>query len=76
MNKYLLILIFLGTLITLETSAQDVTRIKGTVLDSKTKESLPFVNVTFKGANIGTTTDFDGKYNLETRLYQSFFHYF
>ena len=47
--------------------AQKLTKIKGTVLDSKTKEPLPFVNVAFKGANIGTTTDFDGKYYLETQ---------
>jgi hypothetical protein len=48
-------------------SAQKLTKIKGTVLDSKTKEPLPFVNVSFKGANIGTTTDFDGKFYLETQ---------
>ena len=64
-KKYILFglftsLFFLG-------NAQDITRIKGIVLDAKTKEPLPFVNVTFKGANVGTTTDFDGKYNLETQ---------
>jgi len=48
-------------------NAQKLTRIKGTVLDSKTKEPLPFVNIAFKGANIGTTTDFDGKYSIETQ---------
>ncbi len=52
-------------------NAQELTRIKGVVLDSKTKEPLPFVNVTFKGANIGTTTDFDGKYELETQWAKS-----
>ncbi|MCO6500322.1 MAG: carboxypeptidase-like regulatory domain-containing protein [Vicingus serpentipes] len=60
----------LGVLVFLlntNTSAQKVTKIKGTVLDAKTKEPLPFVNVTFQGANIGTTTDFDGNYYLETQ---------
>jgi len=42
------------------------TKIKGVVIDAKTKEPLPFVNIAFKGANIGTTTDFDGKFVLET----------
>ncbi|MCB0401804.1 MAG: carboxypeptidase-like regulatory domain-containing protein [Flavobacteriales bacterium] len=44
-----------------------MTRIKGTVVDAQTKEPLPFVNVAFKGANVGTTTDFDGKFSLETQ---------
>ncbi|MFB0925286.1 MAG: DUF5686 family protein, partial [Vicingaceae bacterium] len=65
LKKYSLLSLFV--LLFCVSNAQDVTRIKGTVLDSKTKEPLPFVNVTFKGANIGTTTDFDGKYNLETQ---------
>ena len=64
--KRVLILFLLG-LFCLNASAQKLTRIKGTVLDSKTKEPLPFVNVAFKGANIGTTTDFDGKYEIETQ---------
>ena len=48
-------------------SAQKLTKIKGVVLDAQTNEPLPFVNVAFKGANIGTTTDFDGKYYIETQ---------
>ncbi|MCW9041535.1 MAG: DUF5686 and carboxypeptidase regulatory-like domain-containing protein, partial [Flavobacteriales bacterium] len=39
----------------------------GTIIDADTKEPLPFVNVSFKGANVGTTTDFDGNYYLETQ---------
>ncbi|MDF1672901.1 MAG: DUF5686 family protein [Vicingaceae bacterium] len=48
-------------------NAQKLTKIKGTVVDAKTKEPLPFVNIAFKGANVGTTTDFDGNYYLETQ---------
>lgn len=48
-------------------TAQKLTKIRGTVVDSKTKEPLPFVNIAFKGANVGTTTDFDGNYYLETQ---------
>lgn len=42
------------------------TLIKGRVTDAETNEALPFVNVYFKGTQIGTTTDFDGYYNLES----------
>ncbi len=43
-----------------------ITKVTGTVKDFETGETLPFVNVTFKGTTIGTTTDIDGKYILET----------
>jgi hypothetical protein len=49
------------------TNAQSLTKVKGTIIDADTKEPLPFVNVSFKGANVGTTTDFDGNYYLETQ---------
>lgn len=42
------------------------TVIKGKVTDANSADPLPFVNVVFAGTNIGTTTDFDGRYTLET----------
>jgi hypothetical protein len=42
-------------------------KIKGVVIDSVTNEPLPFVNVAFKDKNVGTTTDINGKYVLETQ---------
>ncbi|MDQ3190054.1 MAG: DUF5686 and carboxypeptidase regulatory-like domain-containing protein [Bacteroidota bacterium] len=42
------------------------TKVMGKVIDAETKESLPFVNLVFKGTRIGTTTDFDGKFLIET----------
>ncbi len=42
------------------------TVITGKIYDAETKESLPFVNVAFKGSKIGTTTDIDGAYSLDT----------
>ena len=42
------------------------TKVYGTVTDVETKEPLPFVNVTFQGSKIGTTTDLDGYYELES----------
>ncbi|MCC6384207.1 MAG: DUF5686 and carboxypeptidase regulatory-like domain-containing protein [Bacteroidia bacterium] len=43
-----------------------MTRIKGRITDSQTNEPLPFVNINFVGKTIGTTTDFNGDYSLET----------
>ena len=47
--------------------AQETTRIEGIVMDAQTKEPLPFVSVAFVGKDIGTTTDFDGKFIIETQ---------
>jgi hypothetical protein len=49
-----------------ESRAQKMTRVRGTVIDAGTKEPLPFVNIVFVGKNIGTTTDYNGKYSIET----------
>lgn len=46
-------------------SQQSVT-ITGTVLDSLDASSLPGVSVIVKGTTIGTQTDLDGKYSIET----------
>ncbi len=54
-------LLFLG----LATYAQK-TEVHGMVYDNESKEPLPFVNVAFKDSKIGTTTDIDGKYRIET----------
>lgn len=60
-----LFLVFI-TGFTFITHAQS-TKIRGRVIDSETKQALPFVNIAYKGTTIGTTTDFDGQYFLETR---------
>ncbi len=38
--------------------------VEGVVVDSKTKQPLPGVNVIVKGTQMGTSTDFDGKFKL------------
>lgn len=60
-----LLLLFITSFFSI--NAQSLTRIKGVVIDADTKEPLPFVNISFKGANVGTTTDFDGNFYLETQ---------
>ncbi|HKR04918.1 MAG TPA: DUF5686 family protein [Bacteroidia bacterium] len=48
--------------------SQVMTRIRGTVLDEKTGEPLPFVNIIFVGKpNIGTATDFSGRFDLQSQ---------
>ena len=38
----------------------------GKVIDSETKEPIPFVSIYFKGTSIGSISDFNGEYALET----------
>lgn len=45
-----------------------VTKIKGQVIDKVTREKLPFVNIAYKGTAIGTSTDLEGIYELETKF--------
>ncbi len=47
--------------------AQKLTKVEGVVIDAETKEPLPFVNITFVGTTVGTVTDFDGIYSVETQ---------
>ena len=42
------------------------TTITGKVIDSKTNEPIPGASVTITGTSIGTSTDFDGNFTLET----------
>lgn len=42
------------------------TLVTGLVIDSETKEPVPFANVYFKDSKIGTTTDVNGNYRIET----------
>ncbi|NNE54689.1 MAG: carboxypeptidase-like regulatory domain-containing protein, partial [Flavobacteriales bacterium] len=38
----------------------------GRVVDADNGETMPFVNIHFKNSKIGTTTDLDGRYRIET----------
>ena len=67
MNNKLKIYFFLSAILLVFSSLMAQTKIMGKVLDAETKEPLPFVNVYFKGTNIGATTDLDGRFSIETR---------
>ena len=47
-------------------SAQELTRIWGSVNDASTGDPLPYVNVSYPGTTIGTVSDINGKFYLET----------
>jgi hypothetical protein len=51
--------------ITLGTIAQK-TKVSGIVVDAANGDTLPFVNIYFQDTKIGTTSDLDGKYELES----------
>jgi len=63
MRKILLILILFITSSTL-LLAGTTGKLTGKVIDAKTKEALPFVNVVILGTNLGAATDIDGNYTI------------
>lgn len=50
--------------------SQKMEQVQGTVTDANTGESLPGVNVVFKGTAVGTATDADGSYSLDATSLQ------
>ena len=42
----------------------NIQQVRGLVFDAETREPVPFANVMLKGTTIGTTSDFDGRYDL------------
>ncbi|MCK9422623.1 MAG: DUF5686 and carboxypeptidase regulatory-like domain-containing protein [Bacteroidales bacterium] len=46
--------------------SQDSWSVSGRVIDGKTKEPLPFVNIIINNGNTGGTTDIDGKFHLQS----------
>lgn len=65
-HKYLMFLLLLTGWL-MQGQIQEVT---GTVVDEQS-QPLPGVSVAIKGTNMGTVTDFDGKYSIEASLGQT-----
>lgn len=68
MKKRLALLFHLLLAIISTSTAQDVTKVRGQVYDAKTGETIPFATIVFQGTTIGTSTDLDGKYSIDTRF--------
>ncbi len=66
LTKYYWVLIAALVMSYVQAFAQ--TSVSGTVRDSQTKEPLPFVNVYFKGATEGVTTDLKGRYTIHSAI--------
>lgn len=49
------------------TQAQELTKVRGVVVDKLTREPIPFANLAFIGTTVGTTTDADGLYQIHTQ---------
>ena len=62
--KRKLLILFLLCWSALAGAQTQVTSIQGRVIDASTGEAIPFVQVTFVGSTIGTTTDMDGRFSL------------
>ncbi len=63
MRKFLLIIFLLGNFSTF-LFAGTTGKLTGKVIDAKTKEALPFVNVIIQGTTLGAATDIDGNYTI------------
>lgn len=59
-------LVFLLALLSGNNLLAQTTKVSGKVMDAKTQELLPFVLVRFVDSKIGTQSDFDGNYKLES----------
>ncbi|PSR03259.1 MAG: hypothetical protein BRD50_06100 [Bacteroidetes bacterium SW_11_45_7] len=67
MRKEHIIIAFLFILgMPLLLQAQETYKITGRVIDDQTQEPVPFANVYLQGTSIGTTTDQEGYYTIET----------
>ncbi|MEP7128555.1 MAG: alpha/beta hydrolase-fold protein [Chitinophagales bacterium] len=64
-HKYLLLLLFI---LLQQPSALCQTLLSGTVIDSESKTTLPFVNIGIKHKNIGTTSQQDGSFSINIPL--------
>ncbi len=71
MYKSKLAALVINLFVFIQLSGQGVTKVSGNVYDSQTKEPLPFVNISFEGTNVGTTTDLDGYFEIDSRFVTS-----
>ena len=65
MENFLLFL-FISAVLAVSSSHAQTTRVSGKVTDKLTGEPIPFANVAFKGTSIGSVTDIDGNYVIES----------
>ena len=64
--RYIIFVLFFGFFANIPTLFAQTTTVSGTLLDQKTRESLPFASVVFLGSTVGTTTDIDGNFSISS----------
>ncbi len=68
MNFKIKLIFIVLVLFQISLSAQDKSyTITGTIIDARDKTPLPGVNILVKGTSNGTSSDFDGKYSIQTK---------
>jgi TonB-linked SusC/RagA family outer membrane protein len=67
LSHYALMLFFTILCSVMNAQAQNKT-VKGTVVGSSDGMPIPGVSIIIKGTKTGTTTDFDGKYNIQSKI--------
>ncbi len=67
MHKKIYVFVSLLYFVLFSLNAQHLTKIYGKVTDAKTGEPIPFANIVLKNTNVGTISNIDGKYSLETK---------
>ena len=55
-----------GLLLLVVSAVMGQGKITGTIIDETLNSGVPGVNVTIKGTSVGTVTDMDGKFSIET----------
>ncbi|AVR47380.1 TonB-dependent receptor [Christiangramia fulva] len=63
MKTKIAIVLFLSLFVNLANAQKG--KIAGTIYDTEVNDILPFANISVKGTNTGTTSDFEGDYSLE-----------
>ncbi len=66
-QRYINNFVFLILMLLIISSADAQRLVQGTVIDARTGETLPGVNIVIKGTLRGTTTDFEGNYSIEAQ---------
>jgi hypothetical protein len=66
MKRLLFSVLLLFAFVGFYESLAQVTRVRGYVLEKGTKAPIPFANVIFVGTSIGTITDLDGSFEIQT----------
>ncbi|HRY32374.1 MAG TPA: DUF5686 family protein [Bacteroidales bacterium] len=62
------LMLIVALMIPLALSGQ-ITKIMGKVIDAETKDPIPFVNILLKNTTVGTQTNFEGEFSMETRTH-------